>query len=205
MRVRERALDWVERRTTRVRSRHAADLFQTGRTRATDRAIARVYFELAARRWAGYEDDAHHLSAFAAGLEGCRPPRDVLDLACGTGGSAAMVATRYPMARVVAVDTSRAMLRLAHARYPGLELRRASVRRLPFPDGTFDLVTCVNAVPEPIELRRVAKPNAQLLLAATTLPLRDASDPWVARWSEMGFRRIAAGDVEGGSWERYER
>jgi SAM-dependent methyltransferase len=193
MRVEGRAIEWLERHTTAARSRHAGDLFLSGRARPTDRALSFLYFLVAAGRWGAYEDDGHHLAALRAGLERCRPPRAAIDVGTGTGGAA--------------VDTSPAMLYLARRRHPGsrVELRRASAAHLPYPDGTFDLLTVLNAVPEPEELRRVTQPRAQVLAAATTLGIRPPDSPWVARWLTTGFRRCEAGEVEGGSWELYER
>lgn len=201
------AADWLERATTGSRRRNAAALFLGGRTNPLDRLVSAAYFTVAARRWARYDDAEHHLAAFRAGLATCAGARDVLDLGTGAGGSAALVAGTWPQARVVGIDTSRTMLRAARARHslPNLEFRRADVRSLPFEAASFDLVTMVNAVPEPVELVRVCRPGAAVLTAATVLPVRDESSEWVARWHEVGFRREGAGDVEGGSWERYVR
>ena len=207
MRVEGRAIEWLERHTAAARTRHAADLFLSGRARPSDRAVSSLYFLLAAGRWGAYEDDQHHLAALRAGLERCRPPRNAIDVGTGTGGAAVAVAARFPEARVVAVDTSPAMLHLARRRHreAPVEFRRASAAHLPYPDGTFDLVTALNAVPEPGELRRVTQPRAQVLAAATTVGIRPSDSPWVARWLTTGFRRSEAGEVEGGSWELYER
>lgn len=207
MQMTERAVDWLEQRTSGVRSRYAADVFHGLRARPIDSAVCALYFTVATRRWGGYEDADRHLAAFNVGLSRCRRPRAVLDIGTGTGGAAAVVARRHPEARVVAVDVSRAMLRLARRRHAAanLEFTRASARRLPYADGVFDLVLAVNAAPDPVEVRRVAAPDAELLLAATTLPLRPPRSGWVGRWSELGFNRADAGEVDGGSWERYTR
>jgi len=207
MRARERALEWLEDHTTETRSRHAADIFLRGRPRRRDRAVAAIYFTVAAGRWQQYESVDAHLAPFAEGLARCRPPRDVVDLGTGTGGAAAMVARTHPEAKVVGVDTSRAMLGRARRRHadPNLFFRRGSVLRLPFPDRTFDLVTGVNAVPEVGELRRVTTPDAQVLVASTTRPVPTEGSDWATRWRESGFCRVDAGAVGEGSWELYER
>jgi ubiquinone/menaquinone biosynthesis C-methylase UbiE len=162
---------------------------------------------MAARRWARYNESPHHLSAFGAGLDHCTRPGTVLDVGTGTGDAAAMVADRHPEASVVAVDTSRRMLAIARDRHRGANVtfRRCSVARLPFGDESFDLVTCVNAVPDPIEIRRVLRTGGAVLAAATTKTLGDDASDWVARWRAVGFRREAGADVDGGSWERYVR
>jgi demethylmenaquinone methyltransferase/2-methoxy-6-polyprenyl-1,4-benzoquinol methylase len=77
-----------------------------------------------------------------------RPQDRVLDLATGTGDVAWMLA---PHAReVVAVDNNPAMLVLAEAKRPTpapgqVRFVVADAARLPFPDGSFDLVTCAYA------------------------------------------------------------
>jgi len=75
------------------------------------------------------------------------PIRRVLDIGCGTGELARLVTRHYPAARVVGADFTRAMLENASdasAERPErsrLDFARATALRLPFPDGTFDLVT----------------------------------------------------------------
>jgi malonyl-CoA O-methyltransferase len=69
-------------------------------------------------------------------------PESMLDLGCGTGHGAAALAARWPQARVVALDASRAMLREA-ARHPAesrVGLLCATAEAIPLPDASFDLV-----------------------------------------------------------------
>lgn len=74
--------------------------------------------------------------------------RIALDASCGTGNYALALARRG--ARVTAVDASSPMLALAQekARREGLPVRlvQASLERLPFRAGSFELVTCVLAL-----------------------------------------------------------
>lgn len=75
------------------------------------------------------------------------PLRRVLDLGCGTGELARLLARHYGGARVVGADFTRAMLTNAagssagRPETPRLEFARATALRLPFADGSFDLVT----------------------------------------------------------------
>lgn len=63
----------------------------------------------------------------------------VLDLASGTGDFSELILQRFPGSRVVAVDLTEPMLRLARAR--GLkETACANAAALPFADGAFDCV-----------------------------------------------------------------
>ena len=66
----------------------------------------------------------------------------VLDIA---GGSGIVVRTLAPIvgaSNVVGVDLSPAMLAVARATSPELDLREGSALALPVPDAAFDLVTC---------------------------------------------------------------
>lgn len=98
----------------------------------------------------------------------------VLDAGCGPGHTALYFAGH--VAQVVGVDLSEAMLaqggRLAGERgIHNVEFRRADVEGLPFPDGSFDLVTTRYSAhhwPRPVtalrEFRRVLRPGGRLLL-----------------------------------------
>ncbi len=101
--------------------------------------------------------------------------RAVLDASCGTGHYALALAQRG--ARVTAVDASAPMLALAQmkARQEGLPLAlvRASLERLPFRSGCFELVTCVLAlefVADPdravAEMARVQPAGGRLVIGA---------------------------------------
>ncbi len=101
--------------------------------------------------------------------------RITLDASCGTGHYALALARRG--AQVTAVDASAAMLALAQmkARREGLRLAlvRASLERLPFRRGSFELVTCILAlefVTDPsgavAELARVQPSGGRLVTGA---------------------------------------
>lgn len=102
--------------------------------------------------------------------------RAVLDVGTGTGELVVKLARHYPRARIVGVDISAAMLRQARQKDFGaatVELVEASVYTLPFPDGTFDLIT--NTISSHFyrdftaaarELARVAAPGARLSMAS---------------------------------------
>ena len=70
---------------------------------------------------------------------GLPPEPLVLDLASGTGDFSALVKSRYPGARSIAVDLTHRMLQLARAR--GVEETVCGdAGHLPFPDSAFDCV-----------------------------------------------------------------
>jgi len=136
------------------------------------------------------------LMPLEAGLDRlAEPPRSVLDLGTGTGKAARRVAGRFQDAEVVGVDLAPAMVEEAgRVLPPELEDRVtfavADSSRLPFPDGTFDLVVLQNAIPFFDELGRVTATGGHALFAFSY----GAQTPiWVppatlrARLTEVGF------------------
>jgi len=127
------------------------------------------------------------------------PVGRVLDFGCGTGAFARQIARRYPQARVVAVDFTRAMVERAEegpergsARGP-LRFAVANVHRLPFPDASFDVATNAfvarNLASLPAsfrELRRVLRPGGTLL----TLEVSEPASPSVGRLFHAHFDRV---------------
>lgn len=103
-------------------------------------------------------------------------PQAVLDLGCGTGRGAEALATRWPRARVVALDSSAAMLREAGARAAAGRIERvlADAEAMPLPDAAFDLVFsnlmlpwCEDVDAVFAEVARILKPRG--LFTFTTL------------------------------------
>jgi SAM-dependent methyltransferase len=187
--------------------RYAGDVFRTGKGRLRDRIVSSTYFAVSTPMWGGYTLHENHLSSFAVGLDKLIAtgiePRLIVDVGTGAGASAASLARTWPEATVEAIDSSRRMLRHARRlhRQPNLRFRRASVVAMPYAEGSVDLVTCLNAIVVPSELRRVCAPGAYVLMAATWVPLREDDSDWVHRFAEAGFRRIAADNRGNGSWE----
>lgn len=100
----------------------------------------------------------------------------VLDLACGTGDFSRLVAARLPGAKVVGVDLTEPMLRLARERGLG-ESVCGNAASLPFADGSFDCVfigyglrnfPSLNAAVR--EIVRVTKPGGLMVSLDFFLP-----------------------------------
>jgi ubiquinone/menaquinone biosynthesis C-methylase UbiE len=78
---------------------------------------------------------------------GARPGMRILDVGCGTGFLARLLAQTLNAVQVVGLDADEKMLDLAHQMLEGerltgqVELRQGDAYQLPFPDETFDLVT----------------------------------------------------------------
>lgn len=118
------------------------------------------------------------------------PDAQILDAGCGSGRVLDELARR---GAVSGVDLSELALRCARRRGHA-DVHRASVERLPFPAGRFDLVTCLDVVEHTpddratlAELRRVTRAGGRLVV---TVP---------------AYQRLwSAHDVVNGHYRRYD-
>jgi len=117
----------------------------------------------------GQNDDYafHRLFTQAAVPEG--DYRDILDMGCGFGKSTRPFVDRFPAARVVGIDLSAPVLKLAHRQAEKLRKRIAFSQRAAeatgFADSSFDLVTAtmvIHELPMPA-VRRVLAEAYRLL------------------------------------------
>jgi ubiquinone/menaquinone biosynthesis C-methylase UbiE len=137
-------------------------------------------------RWAsGYDDSPlqpiFH-AAHAAVLKRIRElgiqPRRVLDIGCGTGQLLREIATALPTATPIGLDPSLGMLRAGmHGAGKKPELVRAQAERLPFTDGSFDLVLATASYRhwrDPLaamrEISRILGPSGWFVLADIFAP-----------------------------------
>ena len=127
------------------------------------------------------------------------PLSRVLDLGCGTGELARLVARHYRSSRVVGADFTRAMLehaaKASSARTEGsrLDFAQATAQRLPFADGSFDLVTNAfvarnlsDLVGAFREVHRVLRPAGVFL----TLEITEPVSPAINRFFHAYFDRV---------------
>ena len=163
------------------------------------RWLTRSQFNRIAPRW----DEMRSPEAFAsleAALDALEvSPKRALDLGTGTGRAAFLVARRFPEAEVVGADLAEDML--AEARKltpPELEGRvrfeHADAERLPYPDGSFDLVSLANMIPFFQELARVTAPGGAVVFsfsAGPETPIYVPPDVLRARLAEQGFTEFA--------------
>jgi SAM-dependent methyltransferase len=98
---------------------------------------------------------------------GLPPNARILDAGCGSGS---VLGHLRAFGEVTGADVSPLAVAAARARRTG-EVVQASIERLPFPDGSFDLVTCLDVLehtPDDVavlrELRRVTRPGGHVLL-----------------------------------------
>ena len=116
-----------------------------------------------------------------------RPAVRVLDLGCGTGQLATRIKRERPATDVVGCDFSAGMLSRAAGRCHQVRWIRGDAGRLPFNDGTFDVVTSTEAFhwfPDQDavlrEVYRVLTPGGRFLLAMVNPPARVVSDAFYA-------------------------
>ena len=92
----------------------------------------------------------------------------VLDAGCGKGRYSAVIKRRFPRAEVVAMDISSAMLQQVPSE---IKTVQHSILNMPFADGAFDAVLCVEALEHVVqtgegvkELARVLAPDGTLII-----------------------------------------
>lgn len=112
------------------------------------------------RRWRKYA---------VRGLQG-----DVLDVACGTGDMVLELQKRG--CTVTGIDLSEEMLSIAKTKAPATYMI-SDAEQLPFPDETFDAVTCAFGVRNFVhleqgitEMLRVLKPGGRMVILELTTP-----------------------------------
>ncbi len=122
------------------------------------------------------------------------PIARALDLGCGTGEFARAIARRYPAARVIAGDFTRAMLEVGRlGTGPPPEFAQADAQHLPFATGSFDLITNAFVARNLRDLemafrewRRVLRPGG----VALTLEISEPPIPAVGALFHAYFDRV---------------
>jgi demethylmenaquinone methyltransferase/2-methoxy-6-polyprenyl-1,4-benzoquinol methylase len=143
-------------------------------------------------------------------------PRDVLDLATGSGDLALAIQGRLPDARITAADFSPEMLEVARAKGVANTVV-ADALRLPFEDASFDCVTVAFGLRNMAdwdralgEMSRVLRDNGHLLILDFSIPtgvLRPAYRFYLHRClpllASILTGQKAAYDYLGGSIEKF--
>jgi ubiquinone/menaquinone biosynthesis C-methylase UbiE len=91
--------------------------------------------QFADEEWRGFRDELFEATRVLATLS----PARILDVACGTG-----FLSRYLRGKVVGLDQSEAMLRIARERVPTATLLHGDAFSLPFADKSFERVVTAN-------------------------------------------------------------
>ncbi|MBI4208439.1 MAG: methyltransferase domain-containing protein [Deltaproteobacteria bacterium] len=124
-------------------------------------------------QWVAFEP-AHNLLLREAEKRGLSPEARILDVASGTGILALRLAEKAPRGEIVGMDISPEMVEIANQKaegFPNVEFVVGNVEAMPFPDETFDVVTCsysFHHFPDPDvaleEIHRVLKKGGKLYI-----------------------------------------
>ncbi len=138
-------------------------------------------YDLANRLLSGGRDVAWRRQLVAAATAGA--PRDLLDLATGSGDVAFALGRAAPEARITGADFCRPMLEEAERKKKALGggaqvvFQPADALALPFPSGSFDVVTIAFGLRNLAdrarglaEMRRVLRPGGRLLVLEFSQP-----------------------------------
>ncbi len=114
------------------------------------------------------------------------PAPTCVDLACGTGDIAFLLAEKYPAGRVVGIDLTEPMLELARQRCnsDSIEFVRQDMGATDFPDESVDIVTGGYAVRNAAELHQAFMEINRILKPGGLVALLDFSkppSPWFQR------------------------
>ena len=130
---------------------------------------------------------------------------DVLDVGCGTGATLAAIVAAHPGVTAWGIDLSPVMVGIARERLRGsADVQVADAEHLPLPDGSVDLVTCVDSLhhyPDPgaalAEMYRVTRPRGGLVLGEwrVAAPLRQLLNWLLPRMPEGDVRIYTAAEL----------
>jgi SAM-dependent methyltransferase len=165
----------------------------------------RGFFDRAAGGWDERvrPDAPEHLAALAAAVARLEaPPARALDLGTGTGAGALWLAREFPQARVTGVDISEAMIERARAKLSAelsgrVDFLVGDAERLPFPDGSFDLVAQISVPVFFDEVARVLAPGGYVVVVSSLGLKTPFHTP--ARTLRDGFRRRGVDVVADGA------
>jgi demethylmenaquinone methyltransferase/2-methoxy-6-polyprenyl-1,4-benzoquinol methylase len=114
-------------------------------------------------------------------------PRDVLDLCCGTGDLALYFLRRSREVRVVGVDFTMEMLRVANNRDVSMPWIQADALRLPFADDAFDVVSVGFGLRNLADIDRGLREILRVLRPGGKLLSLDFGKPEWPAWRRIYF------------------
>lgn len=148
---------------------------------------------------------SRHLSPQMADLAGVSrgSGHRALDVGCGPGALTAELVDRIGPDAVAAVDPSAPFVEAVRVRYPGVDVREASVEALPFGDAAFDATLAqlvVHFMADPVagvaEMRRVTRPGG--VVAACVWDFAGGRAPLSIFWQAAHDVAGDVGDDESG-------
>ena len=112
----------------------------------------------------------------------CAAPRRVLDIGCGTGYLLRRLARQWPQAAEMAgIDPAPSMIAAAEASAGEHRLRfcTGTAERLPYPDGSFDLIVSTTSFDHWADQQAGLSECARVLVPGGRLVLVDQFSPWL--------------------------
>jgi len=126
-----------------------------------------------------------------AELAGVEQGQRALDVGCGPGALTARLVKRLGTDAVAGVDPSMPFVQAARARFPGVDIRRASAEHLPYGEAEFDAALAqlvVHFMEDPVaglrEMMRVTRPGG--VVAACVWDFAGDNGPLSTFWSAVG-------------------
>jgi ubiquinone/menaquinone biosynthesis C-methylase UbiE len=166
------------------------------------RSPVKRFWDRTAASW-DVNETPNRTQALQAALDAAGEPQRILEIGTGTGSGAAILKARFPAAHVTGVDLSPEMVRIAQAKVPGVTFEPADASRLPFPDGSFDLVAQNNVPVYFNEVARVLAPGGRLLVTSTFGPATPYYTPHNVlrrRLQKLGFGDLRSEQSPPGDW-----
>ena len=160
------------------------------------------FWDRTARSWDANESPNRTQSLLAA-VESVGDPKRILEIGAGTGSGAAILKAKFPGAVITGVDLSPEMVRIAQAKVQGVTFEPADASRLPFADGSFDLVTQNNVPVYFNEIARVLAPGGRVLITSTFGPATPYYTPHKLlqrRFGKLGFTDMRSEQAPPGDW-----
>ncbi len=138
----------------------------------------RYWRETGGNPFQGAEHIKANEDATAALIDYYAPKGYWLDAGCGMGD----LLMRLPNRERVGVDISLEYLKIAEQR--GLEVELSPVEKMPFHEGTFDLVTATDILEHVLDLNRAVKELLRVLKPGGTLIVRTPNEEALSRSSD---------------------
>jgi demethylmenaquinone methyltransferase / 2-methoxy-6-polyprenyl-1,4-benzoquinol methylase len=209
--------DSADRAETSAAAITRANLGASLRDRARKQSFVTPLFDLIAPRYDhftrvfSYGMDARWKNELVEWIAEDHPPGAplrVLDVASGTGDLALQIAVRRPLARVLGIDVSREMLRLARARVRAADRERIAfetgdMARLTLAAGSVDVISAGYAVRNAPDPRAALGGFARVLRPGGRLYVLDFFRPPDRAWRTLylAYLRLA-GMAVGWWWHR---
>lgn len=175
------------------------------------RVVTRRWWDSMASKWDERVDPEgqQHLAPLVAACDALGDqPGDVLEIGTGTGAGARLLASKFPAARIRALDLSEPMVEQARRRTPPemadrITFEVGDAAALPFPAASFDLVTQLNVPARFDELARLVRPGGHVAIASSIGPRTPYYTPeklLQRKFAARGFGDIQIGEAGDGTY-----